>query len=123
MALEYFHEPREQLPPAVLNLKRALASIIEELEAVSWYNERAAGETDAELIEILLHNRNEEIEHAMMLLEWVRRKYPEFAEEMKTYMFTKAPITELEDAQEASEQPQTTNPANGSLNIGSMKGE
>ncbi len=127
MALEYFHEPREKLPPAVLNLKRALASVIEELEAVSWYNERAAGETDPELREILIHNRNEEIEHSMMLLEWVRRKYPEFAEEMRTYMFTEAPITELEEAEESEsdgsdeDDPKNSDASDGSLNIGPMK--
>ncbi len=133
MALEYYHEPQEKLPKSVVNLKRALASIIEELEAFEWYNERAASEVDEELREILIHNRNEEIEHAAMLLEWVRRKNPEFAEEMQTYLFTKAPITELEDLQEAGAQEAEGkvkdegqgggDVSGGSLNIGSMKGE
>jgi ferritin-like protein len=77
---------------------RALASLIEELEAIDWYNQRADVSKDEALKAILLHNRNEEIEHASMALEWLRRVVPEFDHELRTYLFTKAPITEVEEA-------------------------
>jgi ferritin-like protein len=79
-------------------IHRALASLIEELEAVDWYNQRADVTQDEGLKAILLHNRNEEIEHASMALEWLRRKIPDFDEELRTYLFTSAPITEVEEA-------------------------
>ena len=79
---------------------RALASMIEELEAVDWYNQRADVAQDEELKKILLHNRNEEIEHASMLLEWLRRNIPEFDEELKTYLFTKKSIVDIEEKEE-----------------------
>ncbi len=129
MALEHFHEPREQLSESLLDLKRAKASLIEELEAANWYNERAEATRDDELRSILEHNRDEEIEHAVMLLEWIRRNHPGFNEEMETYLFKTAPVTQLEreeeegggEAQSASESPNEAEA--GSLNIGSMKGE
>ncbi len=77
---------------------RALASLIEELEAVDWYNQRADVTQDEGLKAILLHNRNEEIEHASMALEWLRRKMPNFDKELRTYLFTSAPITQVEEA-------------------------
>ena len=77
---------------------RALASLIEELEAVDWYNQRADVTQDEGLKSILLHNRNEEIEHASMALEWLRRKISNFDKELRTYLFTKAPVTEVEEA-------------------------
>lgn len=76
---------------------KALASMIEEFEAVDWYNQRADVAEDEELKKILIHNRNEEIEHAAMLLEWLRRRIPELHHELKTYLFTTAPVTEVEE--------------------------
>ncbi len=78
------------------DIHRALASLIEELEAVDWYNQRADTTGNPELKAILLHNRNEEIEHASMALEWLRRRIPKFDEELRTYLFTSAPITQTE---------------------------
>ncbi len=113
------HEPREQLPPPVLDHHRALESLIEELEAVTWYHERAAATGDGTLKAVLIHNRNEEIEHAMMNLEWLRRNFPEFDTQMKTYLFTTAAVTEVEAA--GSGGGEAGGPAaDGSLNIGSM---
>ena len=96
MALEYFHEPRESLPESVIEQHRAIASLIEELEAANWYNERAAMSKDKQLKAILEHNRNEELEHAAMLLEWLQRNVPAFSKELKQYLFTSADITKLE---------------------------
>jgi hypothetical protein len=96
MALSY-HEPTAELSPEVREAHRALASLIEELEAVAWYHERADVTTDEQLKAVLLHNRDEEIEHAAMMLEWLRRRIPKFDEELRTYLFTTAPITEVEE--------------------------
>lgn len=122
MALEY-HEPREQLTPLVINHHRALASLIEELEAVAWYHQRATATDDDTIRAVVEHNRNEEIEHACMLLEWLRRNFPEFDERLRTYLFTEAPITEIEEAETGGGGSSAGSSA-GSLNIGSMrKGE
>lgn len=95
---------------------RALASMIEELEAVDWYNQRADVAQDKELKKNLLHNRNEEIEHASMLLEWLRRQIPEFDEELKTYLFTKKSLVDIEEEEEETESSQGS--SSGDLGIG-----
>jgi hypothetical protein len=92
-----YHEQYSDLSPQAIDAHRALASLIEELEAVDWYNQRADVTGDESLKAILLHNRNEEIEHAAMALEWLRRRIPEFDEQLRTYLFTEAPITEVEE--------------------------
>ncbi|MFO7867603.1 MAG: encapsulin-associated ferritin-like protein [Candidatus Aminicenantes bacterium] len=97
---------------------RALASMIEELEAVDWYNQRADAAEDEELRKILLHNRDEEIEHASMLLEWLRRKFPKFDEELKTYLFTEKSIVEIEEEEEEEEES-SSGSGSGDLGIGS----
>lgn len=126
MALEY-HEPREQLPPQVIEQHRTIASVIEELEAVIWYQQRAAVSTDEELAEVLRHNRDEEIEHACMLLEWLRRNFPGFDEKMRIYLFQDKPILQLEEeAEHEAEKPIASPPLSETqgqtLGIGSMKG-
>lgn len=96
MASEGFHEPIERLPEAVLDRHRAIASIMEELEAVDWYDQRVAATEDEELAAILAHNRDEEKEHAAMVLEWLRRNDAELDRHLRTYLFTEGPITEIE---------------------------
>jgi len=103
------------------NVHRALASLQEELEAVDYYNQRADRTADADLKEVLLHNRNEEIEHASMLLEWLRRKVPEFDDELGTYLFQNVPITKVEEAAQAGEGSPSGPRVTGSLGIGSLK--
>ncbi len=90
-----YHE--SDLPAEARDIHRALASLKEELEAVDWYNQRAEVASDPELKSIVLHNRDEEIEHAAMTLEWLRRKIPAFDEQLRTYLFTKGPVTEIEE--------------------------
>lgn len=85
MSSEGLHE--ENLSAEALNLHRAIVSLMEELEAVDWYNQRAEGCTDADLTKILEHNRDEEIEHAIMVLEWLRRNNPVFDKEMRKRLF------------------------------------
>jgi hypothetical protein len=91
------HESPDAVPEQVKDQKRAIASLIEELEAVAWYQERASVSKDETVRAILEHNRDEEIEHAAMLLEWLRRNFPGFEAELKTYLFTDKPITEIEE--------------------------
>ena len=85
-------ETPNELSDEVREMHRAIVSLTEELEAVDWYNQRADVCDDPELKAILLHNRDEEKEHAAMLLEWIRRKDPAFSKEMKDYLFTDKPI-------------------------------
>lgn len=87
-----YHEPIEELSDATRDMHRAIVSLMEELEAVDWYNQRADACKDQELKAILEHNRDEEKEHASMVLEWIRRKDPKFSKELKDYLFTKTPI-------------------------------
>jgi len=92
-----YHEPVTELAPGDRDVVRALASLKEEIEAVDWYHQRAATTENNELKAILIHNRDEEIEHAAMALEWLRRAVPAFDEQLRTYLFTEAPITEIEE--------------------------
>ena len=92
MSHESLHAPRERLSKQTLAMHQAITSVIEELEAVDWYRQRA-DDCDAEdLRDILLHNMREEIEHAMMTLEWIRRNDGDFAKEMKEILFKDGPI-------------------------------
>ena len=88
MANEGYHEPIEKLSVATKDMHRAIVSLMEELEAVDWYNQRADVCSDPELRAILVHNRDEEKEHAAMLLEWIRRSDPRFNKELRDYLFT-----------------------------------
>lgn len=88
MAHEGLHEAATDLSDETRNMHRAIASLIEELEAVDWYQQRADACADKTLKAILAHNRDEEKEHAAMLLEWIRRKDPAFDKELKDYLFT-----------------------------------
>ena len=99
MANDY-HEPYNQMSPKDRDIVKALNSLKEEIEAVDWYHQRCAVCTDEELKEIMWHNALEEMEHAMMTLEWLRRNQEGWHDEMKTYLFTEGPIMELEEAEE-----------------------
>ena len=92
MANEGYHEPIEELSDETRDMHRAITSLMEELEAVDWYNQRVDACKDKELKAILAHNRDEEKEHAAMVLEWIRRQDPAFDKELKDYLFTNKPI-------------------------------
>jgi ferritin-like protein len=96
MASEGLHEDKNDLKPATRDMHRALSSLVEELEAVSWYNQRADACNDEELREILRHNRDEEKEHAAMLMEWIRRQDASFDKELHDYLFSRKSITGAE---------------------------
>lgn len=128
---EGYHEPAELLSPATIDRHRAITSLQEELEAVDWYDQRVDATSDPELAALLAHNRDEEKEHAVMTLEWLRRHDPVLDENLRTYLFTTIPVTEVEDATLGGEE--TTHGAtagskngnsagDGSLGIGSLKG-
>ncbi len=92
MANEGYHEPIEELSPETRDMHRAITSLMEELEAIDWYNQRVDACQDSELKAILAHNRDEEKEHAAMVLEWIRREDPTFSKELKDYLFTEKSI-------------------------------
>ncbi len=126
MSSESYHEPIELLSEATKNMHRAIVSLKEELEAVDWYQQRAEACSDEELRGVLVHNKNEEIEHAMMNLEWIRRHSEIFDANIKTYIDSKGPILAVEKAQSAgggggggSGDGSSVSP---SLGIGSLKG-
>lgn len=92
MANEGYHEPIEEISDETRDMHRAITSLMEELEAVDWYNQRADACKDPALKAILEHNRDEEKEHAAMVLEWIRRRDPKFNDELKDYLFTDKPL-------------------------------
>ena len=117
------HEPAGQLTDRTIDIHRAIVSLMEELEAIDWYNQRAEACTDPELRGVLEHNRNEEIEHASMTLEWIRRNVAKFDEALKLYLFTSGDITTVEErAKTAGDEP--AKPDRGYLRatVGDMKG-
>ena len=133
MASEMLHEDAATIGPAVVDRHRAIVSLMEELEAVDWYDQRAAATDDDALRAILVHNRDEEKEHASMALEWLRRRDPVFDAHLRKYLFTEGPIGEREAMEEASAPeapapetpaPETRapeTPANDDLAVGSLK--
>jgi uncharacterized protein len=119
------HEPANAMSPAVIDRHRAIVSLGEELEAIDWYDQRVAATDDASLAAVLGHNRDEEKEHAAMTLEWLRRHDSTLDQHLRTYLFTAAPITEIEHIAEENDEPPAggpIGPADGSLGIGSLKG-
>lgn len=92
MANEGYHEPIEKLSTETMDMHRAIQSLMEELEAVDWYNQRVDACSDPELKRILAHNRDEEKEHAAMVLEWIRRRDPKMDQELKESLFKTGPI-------------------------------
>ena len=97
MSSEGLHAPRERLSKQTLAMHQAIASLMEELEATDWYRQRADDCDDPALKAILLHNMREEIEHACMALEWLRRNSADFERELKTYLFSEGDIAHLEE--------------------------
>ena len=120
MSSEALHETPATLGPEITDQHRAIVSLMEELEAVDWYNQRAKATANSELRAILEHNRDEEKEHAAMVLEWLRRRDPKLAEHLRTYLFTKEPVTEIEAVVEGG-GGESAAPSDGSLGIGSLR--
>ena len=116
------HESEERLSAGTRDMHRAIVSLMEELEAVDWYQQRLEASDDAELRDILRHNRDEEKEHAAMTLEWLRRRDPVFDTVLRTYLFTAAPVVEVEMEVEAEGGGAgAARAGDGSLGIGSLR--
>lgn len=97
MSSDGYHEPVEELSDESRELHRAIVSLMEELEAVDWYQQRVDACKDPELKAILAHNRDEEIEHAAMVLEWIRRRNPVFDKELRENLFSDKDYTAMGD--------------------------
>jgi len=128
MASEGLHEPGESLKASTIDCHRAIVSLMEEFEAIDWYNQRVDAATDEQLKAVLAHNRDEEKEHASMVLEWLRRHDPTLSKWLKTYLFQEGSITGREKSEtgsegEGGEDPEAGGGSDGSLGIGSLKGE
>jgi ferritin-like protein len=116
------HESSEHLEPETIDRHRAIVSLMEELEAVDWYDQRVDAASDDELRAILAHNRDEEKEHAVMTLEWLRRHDPQLDQQLRTYLFADKPVLEVEAAADAAEEDAGESGASdGSLGIGSLR--
>jgi ferritin-like protein len=101
-ASQGYHEAENVLSARTKDLHRAIVSLQEELEAIDWYQQRIDATEDPELREILAHNRDEEKEHAMMVLEWIRRRDVVFARMMKLHTGHAGPIVREEEREEAA---------------------
>lgn len=119
------HEPPEALSSLVIDRHRAIASLMEELEAVDWYDQRVQACNDEELKRILAHNRDEEKEHACMVLEWLRRNDPVMDRHLRRFLFTEGPIAGREEQAKAEGAADGGNEeaSAGSLRLGSLRGE
>ncbi len=124
MSSENLHESPDVLSEDVIDRHRAIVSLMEELEAIDWYDQRAAAATDPELVKILEHNRDEEKEHAAMVLEWLRRNDPVMDRELRTYLFSEGSIVDVERvAQSTADNADVGTPdSEGNLSLGSLRG-
>jgi len=113
------HENEQVLKPETIDRHRAVVSIMEELEAIDWYDQRIDAATDQELKALLAHNRDEEKEHASMMLEWLRRRDPKLDEHLRTYLFTNKSVLEIEEEAEGKADGKSS--GDGSLGIGSLR--
>lgn len=113
-----YTEPYEALDEKARAISRAITSLKEEIEAVNWYNQRVHTTTDPELAAIMAHNRDEEIEHACMTIEWLRRNMDKWDEELRTYLFTEGSIIE---AEEGATGTSSSKKSGSSLSIGNLK--
>jgi ferritin-like protein len=121
MASEGLHEPESRLPPETIDRHRAIRSLMEELEAIDWYDQRVDATTDETLAEVLGHNRDEEKEHASMTLEWLRRRDPVLDRHLRTYLFTEGDIVVEEQGAEHDGGEAGADAGDGSLGIGTLR--
>jgi ferritin-like protein len=111
-----YSEPYEALDEKTREISRAITSLREELEAIDWYNQRVATSKDQSLKEVMAHNRDEEIEHAAMTIEWLRRNMDKWDDELRDYLFTNGSLIAVEEGSEAG-----SDNSGSTLSIGDMK--
>ncbi len=116
-----YSEPYDVLDEKTRDISRAITSLREELEAIDWYNQRVYTTKDQALKDIMAHNRDEEIEHAVMTFEWLRRNMAGFDEDMKTYLFTEGSLLEVEEQAAGSGGTQATAKPTSGMSIGNLK--
>lgn len=122
MASEGLHEQADLLGEATVDYHRAVTSLCEELEAIDWYDQRVHATSDATLAAVLAYNRDDEKEHAAMALEWIRRHDPALDANLRKFLFTTEPITEVGAGDADGEGSAAPTAGSGSLGIGSLKG-
>ena len=120
MAHEGLHESEEMLDERVIDRHRAIESLVEEFEAIDWYDQRVHATRDSDLASVLAHNRDDEKEHAAMALEWIRRHDPALDEQLRLYLFTDGPLVSEEDTEAPSDSGGGAGPGFG-LGIGSLR--
>ncbi len=116
-----YHESLDVLKAETLDRHRAISSLMEELEAIDWYDQRVDATRDSELGAILAHNRDEEKEHAAMVLEWLRRHDTKLDEHLHNYLFIEQSVLEREHALESSAEVPARSSDDASLGIGSLR--
>jgi hypothetical protein len=114
--MQDYHEPYEEMTDKDRSYVYALNSLKEEIEAIDWYNQRAAVSKDPSIKEIMEHNRDEEIEHAVMIIEWLRRNMGGWDEELRKYLFTKESLLQVEESTADGDSSKS-----GDLGLGSLK--
>ena len=121
MTSEGFHEPLDKLSARTLDHHRAIVSLMEELEAIDWYDQRVDATDDESLAEILAHNRDEEKEHAAMTLEWLRRRDPALDRHLRTYLFTEGSVLDIEKGAESDDGNNVDDTDGPDVGVGSLK--
>jgi ferritin-like protein len=121
MAHEGFHEASALLDETTIDRHRAIESLIEEFEAIDWYDQRARATGDPDLASVLMHNRDDEKEHAAIALEWIRRRDPALDAQLRLYLFTAGPLVSVEDVADTGTDTIPPGPGTG-LGIGSLRG-
>jgi len=120
--MQDYHEPYEELSDKDRAYVYALNSLKEEIEAINWYNQRAAVSKDLTIKEVMEHNRDEEIEHAVILIEWLRRNMDKWDEELRTYLFTDKPLLKVEEeAKEGDSEEDSSSNKKGDLGLRDLK--
>lgn len=113
-----YYEPAGDLDPRTRALSHGINTLIEELEATDYYNQRVSTCSDPDLRKLMEHNRDEELEHAAMAIEWLRRQFPQFDAELRQYLFTTGDLIEIE---EGEGDHGDSGPAATGLGIGKIK--
>lgn len=119
----HLHEDRDVLRPETVDRHRAIVSLMEELEAIDWYQQRIDAAEDEDLKAILAHNRDEEKEHAAMALEWLRRRDPVLDTQLRRYLFADGDIVAVEEDAEGGPEGRDGTAGDGSLGIGSLRAD